>query len=115
MSMAAASASSRNPVVSGDVNPATLKSMAAEVVTLAATAESSSQSQLQQQQQLEQRTAAAAAVSDLQIGSSNVVSSFALSQSSNLSKSMRAWRFLQCFLFNLFCFYTGVELINIMK
>ena len=64
------------------MNPATLKSMAAEVVTLAAT-ESSSHLQQQQQQQQDQRTA----VSEQQIGSSNVVSSFALSQSSNLSKS----------------------------
>ena len=88
----AASASSRSAVSGGggsDVNPATLKSMAAEVVTLASGAESASQSQLQQQlqrRQQEQRAAAAAA-SDLQIGSSNAVSSFALSQSSNLSKS----------------------------
>ena len=87
----AASASSRSAVGGGgsDVNPATLKSMAAEVVTLASGAESASQSQLQQQlqrrQQEQQRVAAAA--SDLQIGSSNAVSSFALSQSSNLSKS----------------------------
>ena len=87
----AASASSRSAVSGGggsDVNPATLKSMAAEVVTLASGAESASQSQLQQQlQRRQQEQRAAAAASDLQIGSSNAVSSFALSQSSNLSKS----------------------------
>jgi len=87
----AASASSRSAVSGGggsDVNPATLKSMAAEVVTLASGAESASQSQLQQQlQRRQQEQRAAAAASDLQIGSSNAVSSFALSQSSNLTST----------------------------
>ena len=62
-------AGSANP----DVNPATLKSTAAE---------SSSQPLQQQQQEEQEQRTAAAAMSEQQIGSSHVVSSFALSQSS---------------------------------